>query len=82
MQISTEAKADFKKFDASGDLEKMAIAMIELDPRPAFQKRKIPVEDTLSYGRKFGIDVLKYDVKYEIQSSGFLITRVFELENV
>ena len=76
VQVSVDAREDFKNFDPSGDLEKMAIAMIELDPRPAFQKRKIPVEDVLSVGRKFGIDILNFDAKYEIIDGGFLITKV------
>jgi len=75
VQVSAEASEDLKNFDPSGDLEKMAIAMIELDPRPAFQKRKIPVEDVSSRGRKFGIDILNFDAKYEIIEDGFLITK-------
>lgn len=58
------------------DFQARAISMLELDPRPAFQKRKIPVEKIENNGKKFGLSVLNYDVKYEILNDGFLITRV------
>ena len=79
--ITEQAEKDFKKWDPdlSKNLRSHAIAMIELDPRPAFQKRKIPVESENSQGKKFGLDVDNYDVKYEIKNNGFLITNVLIL---
>lgn len=77
VEISLDAEKDFVNFDPEGflDLKNKALAVIELDPRPAFQKRKIPVSIEHS-GKTFGIDVLKYDIKYKITPLGFQITKV------
>lgn len=83
VSISSLAELDIKKLDPEEklNLKSMAIAMIELDPRPAFQKRKIPVESPDSVGKKFGINVLNFDVKYEIIDRAFLITRIIILNS-
>ena len=81
VMISNDAENDFKKLDPDSQLalKSHAISMIELDPRPAFQKRKIPVHSPDSQGKKFGLDVLNFDVKYEIKNEGFCITNVLVL---
>ncbi|MFN3455328.1 MAG: tRNA (N6-threonylcarbamoyladenosine(37)-N6)-methyltransferase TrmO [Pseudobdellovibrio sp.] len=81
VQVSSQAEKKFKHFDPEEKLrlKQLALGIIELDPRPAFQKRKISVEDQSNIGKKFGIDVLDYDVKYEIVVNGFLITDVIKI---
>jgi len=82
--FSDDAQQDLKKWDPElkNNLKSQIIAMIELDPRPAFQKRKIPMNQESSFGKKFGIDIFQYDVKYTIIESGFLITDILLKEKL
>jgi tRNA-Thr(GGU) m(6)t(6)A37 methyltransferase TsaA len=59
------------------ELKKLIVGILELDPRPAFQKRKFPVGKKISVGKKYGFDLLDYDVKYEIQENGFLVLGIY-----
>lgn len=81
IHLTAQAEEKFLSYDPETklNLKKLALGIIELDPRPAFQKRKINVENPENNGRKFGIDVLEFDVKYEIFEGGFLITDVIKL---
>ena len=64
--------------DAQVEIRHFAIEMIQLDPRPAYQKRQIPVGPE-NVGKKFGLTVKNFDVKYEITKEGFLITAVLPI---
>ncbi len=78
------AKAEIQKYPVEWSedltlplaLRARAEEVISLDPRPAFQKRKYPVGAAESVGRKFGIWVEDYDVRFVIESSGFRIVEV------
>lgn len=48
-------------------------AVLELDPRPAFQKRKYPVGNLESLDRVYGFDLHGYDVKYKLTLNGFAV---------
>lgn len=75
--FSEEAENDLKAHETTSiNLRRMMIEILELDPRPAFQKRQIPVADSKSLGTKFGIEIQGFEVKYEITANGFLITSV------
>jgi len=63
------------------NLKSMITEMLELDPRPAFQKRRMPVSDPQSIGKKFGFSLFDYDVKWEIQSDHLLVTGIEDLVN-
>jgi tRNA (adenine37-N6)-methyltransferase len=80
IKVSDKAENKFTEYDPTNliGLKRMALGIIELDPRPASQKRKIPVIDLSNNGRRFGIDVLEFDVKYEILNQGFLITDIIK----
>ena len=54
----------------------MIIEILELDPRPAFQKRQLPAADKNLIGRNFGVKILGFEVKYEISAGGFLVTDI------
>lgn len=76
--FSDKAEVEIAKIDPSGDknLRALILDILELDPRPAFQKRQLPVTDPSVWGTKYGFDVLDFDVKYEIQNSGFIVTDI------
>lgn len=75
IQWSEKALAELKTLDALNfDRNKIQIeSVLELDPRPAFQKRKHPALDPQSIGLKYGFDISDIDVKYELTAAGFMI---------
>ena len=75
LAYTPEARTTLRKL-ARPDLEAMITEVLELDPRPAFQKRQLPVTATESAGLKFGIEILDTEIKYEIRDGSFLITSV------
>lgn len=60
-------------------LRDLIIEMLGLDPRPAFQKRRMPPESPEAEGVRYGFQLLDFDVKWEIRSGGFLITDLEDL---
>ncbi len=50
--------------------------ILALDPRPAFQKREVSLEDPKSEGASFGIKIGEHEIKYEIGAGGFLILQI------
>ncbi len=78
--FSDKALIDISNHDVENTqkLKQMILDIVELDPRPAFQKRKTPVGCLESVGLRFGIDILNYDVKYELSENGFIILEVLK----
>jgi tRNA-Thr(GGU) m(6)t(6)A37 methyltransferase TsaA len=64
-----------KAIDASArpGLKAMITEVLELDPRPAFQKRRYPATSPQAQGLDFGFDFLDYDVKWRIQDGAFVV---------
>ncbi len=52
--------------------------MLELDPRPASQQRRYPVDHSDSIGLEFGFDLLGFDVSYQIGKEGFVVVKIRE----
>lgn len=75
VNFSDAAEKKIKQQDADGEknLRALIVDILELDPRPAFQKRQLPVDDEKTWSTRYGIDILDYDVKYEIRSDGFFV---------
>ncbi|MNS93769.1 putative tRNA (adenine(37)-N6)-methyltransferase [compost metagenome] len=75
VQFTAEAEAEVLKRDPDGskNLRALIIEVLGIDPRPAFQKRQLPVGDPKTLGLKFGFDLLGSDVKYEIREDHFLV---------
>ncbi len=58
------------------NLKKLITQMLELDPRPASQKRKISVADPENEGAHFGIRILDFDVKWQLRDGKFFVTKI------
>lgn len=71
---ATNALADLER-DQPG-LRELIFDVLELDPRPAFQKRQMPIGEMVHVGAAFGIEIGGVEVKYEITAAGFLVTSV------
>lgn len=71
VEFSKDALAKIKNIDSGGDkdLRQIIVEILELDPRPAFQQRNFPQNEKHSWGKKYGIDIQGFDVKYEIQKN-------------
>ena len=48
--------------------------VLELDPRPAFQRRRMPPASPEAQGLDFGFAILDFDVKWRIQDGRFVVT--------
>ncbi len=63
------------------EIKNVIIEMLELDPRPASQKRKMPADAPESKGLKFAFTLFDVDVKWEIRGETFLVLDVEDLVN-
>ena len=59
-------------------LRKLIVEMVELDPRPAFQKTRLPPSHPGAEGTRYGFKLLDFDVQWEIRDGAF---QVLELQN-
>ena len=58
------------------ELRELAVEVIGLDPRPAFQKRKFPIGSKESLGLRFGAQILDFDVRWIIREDSFYIEEI------
>lgn len=69
--FSPEVNEKLVKFDEDGNLKALITEILELDPRPASQKTNHSIKDEVTEGERYGIEVMGFDVLYEIRSHGF-----------
>lgn len=55
------------------NLKELVIQMLELDPRPAFQKRRLPPDSPEAQGTRYGFLLHGFDVKWEIRDGEFVV---------
>jgi tRNA-Thr(GGU) m(6)t(6)A37 methyltransferase TsaA len=60
------------------ELERMIGEMLSLDPRPAFQKRRLPPHAPEADGTRYGFRLLDFDVKWEIRAGRFAVLDVVD----
>lgn len=75
VHFTEEAEEKIEHGDPKGELNLRAliIEVLELDPRPAYQKRQLPPEEAKTWGTTHGFDLLGHDIKYEICEGYFLV---------
>jgi len=61
------------------NLRRLIIELLEIDPRPAFQKRKLPPKDSAAQGTHYGFNLYEFDVKWTIQNEKFVVTDLVDL---
>lgn len=54
-------------------LKKLIAEILELDPRPAFQQRRMPPDEDQTQGSRYGFALYNLDVKWEIQNARFVV---------
>jgi tRNA-Thr(GGU) m(6)t(6)A37 methyltransferase TsaA len=60
------------------NLKRLITEMLELDPRPAFQKRRMPPDSPEAQGTRYGFRLFGFDVKYEIRDGALLVLDVVD----
>lgn len=76
--------ADKKIVEQSADkypnLKELIVGMLELDPRPAFQKRKLSPQSQEANGTSYGFRLFEFDVKWTIQNGTFVVTDLVQMQ--
>jgi tRNA-Thr(GGU) m(6)t(6)A37 methyltransferase TsaA len=62
------------------NLRQLIIEMLEIDPRPAFQQRRLPASLPEAQGKIFGFRLFEYNVKWEINDFKFHVLDVSEYD--
>jgi tRNA-Thr(GGU) m(6)t(6)A37 methyltransferase TsaA len=60
-------------------LRELIVQMLELDPRPAFQKRRMPASSPEAEGTRYGFRLFEFDVKWQIVGGKFLVLDVVDM---
>ncbi len=63
---------------AEPELRQLIVGLLELDPRPAFQKRRMPPGSLEAEGTQYGFRILDYDVKWQIEGTQFRVTELVQ----
>jgi len=77
VQFEPEAQAAIEAAERTRPgLKAMITEVLELDPRPAFQKRRYPASSPEAQGMDFGFDFMDYDVKWRIEQGAFVVKAI------
>lgn len=60
-------------------LRELITEMLSLDPRPAFQKRRMPPTSPEAQGTRYGFALHEFDVKWEIRNGSFYVLDIVDL---
>lgn len=52
--------------------------VLEIDPRPAYQQRQNPVSSPESQGLRYGIEIMGFEVQYQIVQQGFHVHEIYK----
>lgn len=74
--LSPEALKTLESMENAVDFEALLHEVLGIDPRPAFQQRKMPADDPASFGRRFGFEFMGHEVKYELRAEGFYVLTI------
>lgn len=66
------------RLEARPNLREMIVEMLSLDPRPAFQQRRMPADLAEAQGTRYGFRLFDYDVKWEIREGRFDVLDVVD----
>jgi tRNA (adenine37-N6)-methyltransferase len=77
VKFEPEAEVQIQSAErARPGLRAMITEVLELDPRPAFQKRRYPASSAQAQGMEFGFDFMEYDVKWRIEQGAFVVRAI------
>lgn len=58
------------------NLRSLIIEILEIDPRPAYLKRKEPAVDSRFWNKVYGIEISGHEVKYAFNESGIMVISI------
>ena len=61
-------------------LQSLITGILELDPRPAFQQRKLPASEAAAQGSRFGFRLYDFDIKWEIRNRSFYVITIVDFK--
>jgi tRNA-Thr(GGU) m(6)t(6)A37 methyltransferase TsaA len=62
--------------DQQKQLSSVILEILEIDPRPAYQKRTYPLAVPAHQGLRYGIEIHGYEVSYEISGEGLRVLAI------
>ncbi len=74
-----EKAIELRSGEKHPNLKKLITEMLELDPRPSFQKRRMPPGSPQAEGTKYGFNLFEFDVKWQIEGAQFHVLDVVDL---
>jgi tRNA-Thr(GGU) m(6)t(6)A37 methyltransferase TsaA len=78
VSFSDEAKSFLLSLNEQYDeFLNLMIQVLEIDPRPAYQKRGAPIDQSGSEEQTYGIEISGFEVKYSIKEGGILVTKIY-----
>ncbi len=80
-QLSARAAISYPGAPADegyANLKSLIVEMLEIDPRPASQRRRLPADSPQAQGTRYGFNLLEWDVKWEIRDEAFVVTEIAE----
>ena len=78
--FSEHALESLKKYTTEqfSELKPLITEMLALDPRPSFQKRRMPPTSPEAQGTRYGFRLLDFDVKWEIRDGKFHVLDIID----
>lgn len=79
IELSKEAQISLISLsELNPSFKLLMLQVLEIDPRPAFQKRENPIEAEASEGLRYGIEIMGIEIKYQIFNQGLLVLSLQE----
>lgn len=82
VEFTAQAEATIDHYENNvlcSNLRLLIRELLSLDPRPAFQKRQLPIDESHTQGTQYGFKLFNFDVKWEIRDKKFVVTQLKEL---
>jgi hypothetical protein len=78
VEFSPESGAAIDEYskDCHPRLKELVTEMLEWDPRPASQRRTMPIEDPANEGKCFGFRIFNFDVQWEVRGFGIFVREI------
>ncbi len=78
--LSVEVQKEIEIIDAKhSEFSSLMQQILEIDPRPAYQKRKYPIDEGGTQEHQYGIEIMGFEVKYRVEDFGIRVQRVYRL---
>jgi tRNA-Thr(GGU) m(6)t(6)A37 methyltransferase TsaA len=78
VRFTRKASAQVRHFESTRpELRALIRGLLSLDPRPAFQQRRMPLTSPAAEGTRWGFSVVDLEVRWEVRAGGILVVEVF-----